>query len=401
MAEKGSKCVGEVFRLLLNREKEAREKLFGLASLTTYAENAIWNLWRLHDPVTAVDMVRRRQVKEETGKWPKMEPYSLKKTPDGLTPTKIAGALCPGVASMVYDAIANAVAKGYMKKRCEFLTFSERLPVAKDLRIRFRAEAVRIRRNPVNPEWFQVGLAFWAPKPRHVETEWVDILTGVGRKSPATMAWLADVADGKATTSGGVISTRRVKGKVQWQITQARERRVAEEGGHAERAKVEPLPDRELVCSAPLDNEEFMICEVEGLPGRPWRFVVESNDFIVTKKRNQRHRVAMGANYHQSPENAAHGHGRRRAMQAQMEFRRRYEARVRDWIENRSMAIVRFAIESRCGVIKFENLTKLDPKDLRLGSFPYFQFITRTQQKAKDAGIKFVLLEPLPRRLAV
>lgn len=377
-----TKNVGEVFDLLIDRNKEARDLLLEVAKKATYAENAIWMIWRHNDPVSAVDLVHMREEKERTGKWPKLPAYKLEKTPEGESPTKIAAALCPGLSSYVYDAVSNAVTKLYLKNRLSYLGFWERLPVSKDLRIRFRERAVQIRRNPENPQWFQIGLGLVSEN-RKIGVTWCDLRTG--GKSEFTKRWLEAVADGEQdyVTSGGVISARRKKGKMRWQITQARPRMVDE------RQKVEPVEGRSLVCYAPLDQGEFMTCEVAPVRGRPWRMHVESNDLLTVKIAYDKLRRRMGGNYHQSPYSSAHGHGRRRAIRGKMAFSGKYERRVNDWIENRSAAIVGFAVETRCGEIRFEKLTDREPHTLRLGAFPYFKLIERTKQKAADAGISF------------
>lgn len=358
-----------------------------VARVATFAENAIWMLWRKHDPITGLDMVRMRQVKQETGKWPKLEPYKLEKTPEGETPTTIAKALCPGLPSCIYDAIANQVAKLYMKNRFAYLNFSERLPMGRDLRIRFREKATQIRRDPENPQFFQIGLKLTSPEPGKTTTVWFGLkLRGC---SEWTYRWLDDLASTGNPVSGGTISARKKRGRTVWQIALARPRM------EGERKKVHPVPGRELICWAPPDADECLWCEVSPRKGKPWRLRVESNDMVLVKKAYERTRRHMGRNYHQSPYNSAHGHGRRRAIQGKERFSGRYNRRVKDWIENRSAAIVRFAVDARCETIRFEELTKRDPKTLRLGSFPYYQLISRIQQKAKDAGIAFKLFEDI------
>lgn len=373
------KKVGEVFDLLLKCNQPARDTLLASARTATFAENALWLLWRLHDPVTPGEFVRRRAVKEATGKWEKLPVYRLEHLPDGETPTKIAGHLCPGLPSCVYDAIANSVARLYMKNRMAYLGFWERLPMCKDLRIRFREKAVLMRRNPDHPRWFQVGLRLTSPCKGKTEITWMDFHTG--GKSEHTLRWLADVCDGKALPSGGCVSAKKKHGVLRWQFTQARPRY------EGEREQVHPVPGRSLVCYAPPDGEEFLYMQVTPVRGRPWRQAIESNDMLLLKMRDARLRQAMGRNYHQSPYSSAHGHGRTRAIRGKLAFSSRYERRVNSWIENRSAAIVSFARDMKCEKIQFEKLTERDPSTLRLGSFPYFRLMERTKQKAADAGI--------------
>ena len=202
------KTVGEVFDLLLPADDGAEIKtgLYEAARTATSAENELWMLWRKHDPVTALDKMAMRQVKQQTGKWPKLPDYRLEQVPEGPTPCKIAGALCPDLYSYVYDAVANSVARLYRKGRFAYLTFQKRLPIGRDLRIRFRERAVAIRRDPANDKFFQAGLSL-----RRGQTWWCG-LKAVG-KSRHTYDWLAELAEKGENPSGGTISLRRRRGK--------------------------------------------------------------------------------------------------------------------------------------------------------------------------------------------
>jgi len=388
METKEAKSVGEWFELLPSQED--RKRLIEIAEVAVFAENAIWMEWRLSDPIDAVEMARRKSVKTETGKWPKLDRLELKGARNGLTWTKFSGALCPGLKSYVYDAIANRVAKLYRKKRLQLLTFDERLPTSDKLRIQFREIACRIVHHPDNPDWFRVQFMLDNRGPMLLDFK-------CRGKSKFTIDWLNELADSGENPSGGCLSARKNRGKLVWQFSVSRIPR------EAENAKVDAIPGRKLIVWAPLDQREFLICEVEPVSGRPWRHQVESADMISVKRRAEHLRVSMGRNYHQSPKSSAHGHGRERAIVGKAKFSRRYERRVRDWIENRSAAIVRFAVDCRCEELHMENLSKRQTNKLALGDFPYYRLCLRVKQKAESAGIKFKLIngfESLKSRLS-
>lgn len=377
----GDKSVGEVFDLLWtagDAGREERSAIVDVARMTTYAENAIWMAWRINDPITATNMVERRQVKASTGKWPKMELYKLEATPDGNTPTKIAGALCPGLYSYVYDAIANHVRKLYCKKRLAYLRFAERLPIGDHLRIRFRERCVQIQRAPDHPGRYRLALRLLRDSPP------LELGIKTVGKSPHTMSWLANMADTGGNPSGGTISAKRRRGKLCWQISLARARQPGER-----QAVSDPVKGRTLEVFAPLDQEVFLWCEVIPAPTpQPWRCAVESSDLVRVKRRHEGLRRSMGRNYRQSRGSAAHGHGRRRAIKGKLTFAERYEQRANSWIEQRSAFVVDYAAKCRCERIRLEDLTTRNPETLVLGSFPYFKLLQRIEQKAKERGIK-------------
>ena len=384
METKAAKKVGEPFELLTNENgPELNAGLFEVAWAATRAENELWMLWRKHDPVSSLDLVSMEQAKKETGKWPKLPDYNLKNVAEGPTPCKIAGALCPELYSYVYDAVANRVAKLYRKRRFKILTFQERLPMAREPRIRFRERAAVIRRHPANRNWFQVGLAL-----RRRETWWFGLKP---RGSSAhTREWLSELADSGEHPSGGSISRKRRKGKKIWQITFARTRREDER-----RQVKRPVAARWLVVWAPLDQKVFLSGQVEPVNGRPWLCSMETNDLNRVKRRYDEDRRSMGHNYRQSPHSAAHGHGRQRALAGKRRFRQRLENRFKDWIENRSTDLVQTAVRMRCAGIRIEHLSNRDPEKLCLGHFPYYRLLDRIKDKAADAGLKFELMKDL------
>jgi len=391
--------VGECFKLLVDRNREIREEMLAVAKLATFAENEIWTLWRKHDPLDGLEMLRRRlayeqarQDAESSGqdpkrvKWPKIEAYKLDEVLKTLglpSSYKIAAALCPGVHTHIPASIANVVHHYYAKQRLDILRYVRRLPVAQDLRIRVHKRCISVRRSPVRSDWFDFGARL-----RTGGELWMPMRTGGA--SPHTLAWLSDAADGTASLSCGTISAKKRGGKLVWQIALARQRR------DDERERVaNPVLGRSLLVWAPLDQEVFLWCQADPIAGRPWRMRIEAADLLPVKRRHEQLRQSMGRNYAQSPEAASHGHGRRRAIGSRERFRRRYEDRIRDWIENRSLEIVRQAIEMRCERIRMEKLTDRTPGSLLMGDFPYYRLMERTEQKAKDAGLGFELIADL------
>jgi len=384
---KESKSVGEWFELLPSDEH--RKELLRIARIASFAENSVWMEWRCGDPVTGPDMARRQAEKESTGEWPKLEAWNPKTARTGESWCKFAGALCPGLMSYIYDAIANSVATLYRQKRLKLLTFQERLATRNDLQIRFRENACRVLRHPEVNGWFRFQLSLAKGPPMVIDFK-------CRGKSPHTIDWLNELADSGEAPSGGMISARRKKGRLQWQIALSR---VPREG---ENEQVKPISGRVLWVWAPIDQAEFLRCQVHPVPGRPWLHRIEAHDLIRVRKRFDVERRRMGRNYAQSTESAAHGHGLHRAINRKEFHKGRYDRRCKDWIENRSAEIVRFAIKSRCEELHMEKLSNRDPTRLALGPFPYFQFVLRTVQKARSAGLKtakFTDFETIEKRL--
>lgn len=414
MKTKEPKSVGEWFELLPSAED--RSRLLEIAKISLFAENAIWMEWRLADPLSPIEarqfkadyaaymraksahdawVKKKKDTKDKTEKKqlgpepevpekPTTPNLDLKTARNGLSWTKFAGSLCPGLKSYVYDAIVNRVGTLYRKasKRLAFLTFDERLPTSKQLRIQFREKACRIVHHPENPEWFRVQFTLDGGQPLLMDFK-------CRGKSPFTIDWLNELADSGANPSGGCISSRKKRGKLVWQFSVSRTPR------EGENEQVKPIEGRRLVCWAPLDQHEFMICEVEPLNGRPWRFNIESADMIFLKRKAEQLRSTMGRNYHQSRDSASHGHGRARAIRGKRPFAGRYERRCKNWIENRSAAVVRFAVQARCQGLWWEDLSKREPRKLALGDFPYYQLGLRVKQKAEASGLTFKLLKNL------
>jgi len=371
-AQPAPKNCGEVFRLLCG--PDLRKSLSDVARVSTLAENVLWQLWLKGDPLGAMDIRKAVEQKEASGKWPKIEPFILR-APDGRSTTVIARELCPGLLSYVYDAIANQVSKLYRKHRWDILSCRRRLPVASDLRIRFRERAVQIERDDRRDDWFRVRLFL-----RPGETLSIPIRTGGA--STFTRAWLARLASSGEHPSGGTISCRLRRGKRQWQIAISR----AREPGECD--EVNPVAGRTLVIYAPTKQDVFLRCLVtptNGGPPRTWS--VESNDLCLVQQQYERRRRSMAANWAQSPTSCAHGHGRKRALLKREEFSARYERRVNSWIEQRSAWLVSEAVRFDCEGLQIENLSARNPESLLVGSFPYHRFVQRIREKAEQAGI--------------
>lgn len=366
------KNVGETF-LLIPRSIDDVKWLYEIARRYTYVENAMWLEWRLRDPVQSADVAQRMQVYQETGKWPKLPPYLLESS------TALARTLAPGLRSIVYGSAANHVRKLYSKKRAKYLSFLERIPMSKNLRIRFRELAVRIYRSERNERWFEVGFSFDMGEERRFGLK----LRGA---TEHTWNWLAEMADTEAHPSGGALTVVKHKKKNTWQLALSRSRRSGE------REQVDAIPGRRLAVYAPLEGIPFLKCTVEWdgkKSGLPWQMQIESNDLIRTRRINEEKRRLYGKVFHQSPNAARHGHGRARALRPQIDLSSRYENRVKNWIENRTSAIIQFALQARCEAVYMENLVERSPRTMCLGDFPYYQFMLRLECKCKDVNIAF------------
>jgi len=409
METKEAKTVGEVFDLLIGDQE--RDRLAAIAALAVPLKNAVWLEWRMADPVSVHEALQFKAAYREYGKakkahadWaknekkgpepqipdkPTMRPLELKTARCGVSWSKWAGSQAPELMSYVTDAIANRVSALYRQNRLAYLTFDDRVPFSDQPQILFREKACRIVRDERRDDWYRVVMTLDRKGP-------MSMAIRPKGASPHTRAWLAEMADSGAFPSGGMISARRRRGKRLWQISLSR---VPREG---ENQTTDPVAGRTLIVWAPPDQQEFLRCEVSPINARPWRITIEGHDLLRLKRRADDDRRRMGRNYHQSPASASHGHGRERAIRGKLQFAGRYARRVKDWIENRSMEVARFAVETRCESVMFENLSARDPSRLLLGDFEYYTLVNRMVQKCRAAGLKtsmFTDLETIKRML--
>jgi len=333
---------------------------------------------KIKDPAklkTAVQKIRKERPKIERTKLPD---YRLKDTPDGETPTKIARNLCPGVHSCCYDGVANYVTKTYLRYRMEFLVGRRSLPRSKNIRLRMHKKGVWIRKDQARPGEFQIGLSLQTGG-----QAWMGL--GLRRASKPWRDWLEKLA---TETGNPCNATVTLRGK-QWSVGLARP--TVED----DREKVvEPVAGRMLQVTAPMDQETFLMCEVQPkCTTQPIRMRVEDANIIREKLRYDAVRRTRGRHWAQG--GGRHGHGRVKARSGIEQATLRYERRKNDFIEQRSAAIVSFAVKMRCSELHMENLVDREPTTLRMGSFDYYRFITRVQQKAQAAGLKFVKIPAL------
>lgn len=418
------KNVGRWFKML--PDKETSSLLADIAKETTFAEDTLWELWRKYDPVSPFEAAAMRQQHEddmvvyrakldewkrehdawesaqaeEAGEpkkpppphWPKLPPYFLKDVPEGESGWEIAKALCPSVNGNIFGAVANHVRKLYCKTksyRRPILYGEKRLPKASEPRIRFRDRAIRIRRHDWTDKHGQTHPGY-AIIFRWNNGESVTIPIIARKESDAGIRWLEYWCDQNAGPCGGVIYRKQTHSRKEWRIALARPRE------ESEIVKVKsPIGGRELCVYAPLptsNREDFLLLDVIPQPNRmPWRMGIESNDLILTKLRMEERKRRQGRAFAQSREtsSASRDHGRVRRERSRQNSRRKYGQRCNSWIENRSRAIVDFALRSKCSGIAMENLTERDSQTLRLGEFPYFRLMDRTQQKAVEAGLEW------------
>lgn len=402
---KPKKSCGEVFELFCT--PESNKKLFHVAKFSTRAEIKLWSTWFRHDPghISYYDeyqrtqeeysdafsaWVLRREQTENNGEtfseprpkriWPTLPAYKLENLPEGESATKIARTLCPGLTSYVYDAVSNHVRKYYGKnmERKAYLLGEKRLPSANNLRIRFRERAVVIRRNPTNPKYYQIGLNLIFK-----DTFWVDIKTS--GKGEFTHHWLSHLADTGENPSGGTIAQKKTGNRWKWRISLARSRF----DGEVEQQK-NAIEDRSLICWVPRKSEEpqFLVFQPGPVEERPRRDFIEWRSLEYTKKRYEELRKSVGNNYRQSPL-SGHGHGRNRAIKGRLAFTKKWENRVNNWIENRSLFLVNEAVRQRCSGIIMEDMCAV-PFEFRIfGDFPHFRFMERVAAKAADRNLKF------------
>lgn len=414
-----SKC-GEVFDMMTGKGfNDTTRTLERAAREATYCENATWQTYRLRDPITATQFAAMREdvrtrkaaakaeyeqavadaiaagktkkqiekitMREEKWSIPKIDMKTFlrkAKAPEGPTTHMVAANLCPTLASCIYSAISHHIPGLYIKNRFKYLEFSNRLPVCGDLRIRFRERAIRILPDERNPDWFKVEIKLF----REPRDHRLVIPIKTSGKSLATLRWLRELSESRKHPSGGMISAKRRKGKLQWQISLSRNRYE----GEVAMVK-DPIPGRSLVIAVPEDRRNFLVCEVEPSSGpRPWRFEIEGHDLLHTKELDKKRRRQFGANYRQSPDNAAHGHGRNNVLRSKRPFGERYENRCKNWIENRTKYIVNEAMRLRCESVKIEKLTEIkDTSQMLLGPFQYFKFLDRLKAKVVAARMKF------------
>jgi len=369
-------------------DKTTGDYLYDVAREATFCENALWDLWRMRDPVTYLDIQAMNAEREATGKWPKLPKYSLKDAAEGKTPHFIGKNLCPNLTGHVTAGVVNQVRKLYGKLRWKILWNTQRMPKASDPRIRFRERAIRIERHVWTDKEGREQRGF-AVRCRFLRSGDAVIPISTRRMNKHHLAWLEHWAGVKAGPCGGMVMTKTVRGKKRWFIALARERADGEI-----RRVLDPVEGRCCYVYAPLPesgSEAALVMRVQPTPnGRPWREEIEAHDLVRVRLRWREKNEQQGRNFHQSRErSAASGHGEKRRMRSKKPDARRYGNQCQAWIENRSRAIVDFAINTRCCEVLMEDLVARDSRTMRIGEFPYYQFMLRTQQKAEEAGLKF------------
>lgn len=369
-------------------DTETGDYLWQVAKEATFAENALWDLWRKHDPVSYLDILRMTQEREETGKWPKLPPYVLADAEEGATAHFVGKNLCPNLTGHVSAGVVNQVRKLYGKLRWKILWNTQRMPKAFDPRIRFRERAIRIVRQKWTDKEGRTHDGFGV-RCRFLRSGDAVIPISTQRMNRHHLAWLERWAEINQGPCGGTVMLKMVRGKKRWFIALARERADGEI-----RRVDDPVEGRCCYVYAPLPEstrEAAFVMEIQPTPnGRPWREEIEAHDLVRVKIRWQKRNEQQGRNYRQSRDrSASKGHGEDRRMRSKKPDARRYGNQCDSWIENRSRAIVDFAINTRCCEVLMEDLVKRDSRTMRLGEFPYYQFMLRTQQKAEEAGLKF------------
>jgi IS605 OrfB family transposase len=89
------------------------------------------------------------------------------------------------------------------------------------------------------------------------------------------------------------------------------------------------------------------------------------------------------------------GHGRKKRVQPVDNIGNAI-ARFRDTVNHKySRAVVDFAVKMNCGVIQMENLTSITENANRfLKNWTYYDLQTKIKNKAQEAGIKVILINP-------
>lgn len=388
---KDDSVITNVFDVFLPKERErcyeVAKMLGQAADAYMFCENLLWSTWRLHDPCTLQEVVAAVEHKRETGKYPSLPKY-MGVRPDGVDPSTYLRSLCPDVHGSIIDQACNWVSGKYRNNsnRWGILFYRKSLPCARSPVIRIKGQTgVWLRRQPDNPQWFQVGVCLLKGKhTRKTAPLWLDIsLKGANEWTRDFLAERADEGTGLPSIS---LHQKKRRGKKIWQLAITRPRR------DGERDQVNPIAGRFLFCYPPAKQNVALECEILPLNGRPWRMPIQDRDIYQTKKVYEKRRKTMGANYRQSPSGSVRGHGRQRAIRGKLPLSERYKNRIKSWIEERTRAIVDFAIEARCEMVCLQDFAKLKPSELRLGSFPYDQFETRLKAKSDEAGLDFKVL---------
>lgn len=398
---------GEFFDLIPSPDQY--KMLREIGDTTTPAFNAAWMQFRLADPTDIGAYARevrecnatlrawheavKRDGKKLAGPKPKWTAQMAKMDLSAATKAayEIGKTLCAasgdrkGLHSHIYGCAARQVGQLYWRSRQQFLLADRSIPVSKRRKIAIRQTLISVRVSPENPKWFDLGIVFHAK----ADPVWFPMKTT--GKSEHTLRWLAEVAAGTAKTSDAMLSEKMIGHKTRWRLAVAR-RRYA---GEAMVAEKEPVSGRQLVCYVPQssDRAEFLALQPEPISGRPWREYVVWRDLENWKYRDERLRRSMGNCYAQSPRGAGRGHGRKRAIKNKLSYRERYERRVNNWIENRSLHIVKVALRNRCEGILMQNLSAYAGPKVLGDRFPYHRFALRVEQKAKESGLTYSAIE--------
>ena len=359
--------------------------LYDLGRKGMFLESALYQFFRVKDPVTCEQIAAAIEEKKKTGKYPRLFKFEVV----SADLTAACKFLSDGMGSNIYSAISNWVFHTYTKHRWKILLCWERLPFISSLHFRVRNNCLKLRLHPENENWFQIG---FTPYPGD-DFLWLNIRTPRPTKDPAsrgdyTFQWLRDCVNGTGKMSQAVFFQRTHRGRKEWRVSLMRPQY---EGEHEQ---VDPIADRWLVMDWPESQADpdgrpaLLSGTVSFENGRPWTFYVRCDDLQPIKRRYEQNRRSMGEHYHWS-EGGSHGHGRNRAIRGRDRLAEGWNYAQDNACKQMAAGIVREAVKMRCSGVKWKKLNGRDPQTLLLGSFPYYELQKTVEQKSQRHGLKF------------
>ncbi len=125
----------------------------------------------------------------------------------------------------------------------------------------------------------------------------------------------------------------------------------------------------------------------------PKRGYIPGGEIEEFHKRIRARRISMQKQSKHSGKSRS-GHGRKRKL-LPIDTLSEKEKNFRNTINHRyAKSIVNTALKNNCGIIQLENLSEISTNNRFLKNWPYYDLRTKIEYKAKEHGIKVVIIEP-------
>lgn len=356
------------FGLILDAEN--RSILKAVASECQNAENWIWNILRINDPVDHNFMIN--QKRGDNGKFPPILKYDYKII-NGKTPYNTAMDMCEITGSNIVATISYEVVGLYNKMRLDILRNKKKLPIAMNPMIRFKNSSIRIIKDGKD---FLIKIYLLRKKDNKLQPPVVAKLY-TKRQNKHWIKFLQDNCGKNIGPCGGKIVCKDGR----WSILLCRDKSSEEVKNYELRED----------CTAYLYSSDdcFLKIRMEGRDNKPWFFDISDEGYLgridsqyFSKKKSR------GKNFAQCRTSAARGHGIKR-KNATIIPKSKKENIDRYFIENTTDYILEtVANVGKCLNVFAEDLVnRSGEKNVKRIKFPYYKFMNRLRDKAKERGI--------------